>query len=132
MTLRDSYGEVEVGIGDLLEYEGAILSVICPEDFSYSVIHVRLSQGAIEHNGKRFELFADGPLSSAGFPLQPCFRFKADLVASCVRAYRLLNADVPAPAVPQTPAQKPAKTPRARTSKKRERQNEPTSDSLFD
>jgi hypothetical protein len=127
MTLRDELGEVEVGIGDLLEYKGAILSVICPEDFSYSVIHVRLKEGAVEKDGRRFELLTDGPVSPAGFPLQPCFRFKADLVASCVREYRLKT---PTPAVQET-ARTRSESRRAPATKKRAEQNHPTTESLF-
>jgi hypothetical protein len=138
MTLRDELGEVEVGIGDLFELKtgntldqlSATFSVICPNDIHSrspsSLIWVRLIGGSAEFIGKRYEVRQDGN-EALRYPVLP---FTAELVARLVREHRLMTFDIQP--VPQMPAQKLPKAPRARTSKKDSRQNQPTSDSLFD
>lgn len=125
MIVRDEQGEVEVGIGDLFQVKAAIFSVICPE-FTVSgnpPIWVRLHAGVIDiADGRQVKIEEGKPA--------PVYLFQAELVASCVREHRLMTFDIPT--VPQTPVQKPAKAPGARTSKKRERQNEPIPQTLFD
>ncbi len=124
MTLRDEHGEVEVGIGDLFKIKEATFSVICPE-FTTGInptVWVRLHAGVfLLPDGRRFEIQPDIKA--------PVFLFTGELVASCMREHRLMTFDIPE--TPQTPAEKLAKASRARTSKKRTPQDQPTTDTLF-
>jgi hypothetical protein len=129
MTLRDEYGDVEVGVGDLFELKTgptlnqscATFSVICPADiYSHSsMIWVRLISGAAEFIGKRYEVRQDGN-EALRYPVLP---FTGELVARLVREHRLMT--LPA-------AQSVAKSPRARASKKDAGKPQPKTDSLFD
>jgi hypothetical protein len=130
MTLRDEHGEVEVGIGDLFEVEGAKFSVICPElsgepdSFRNVSVWVRLLSGKLD--------LADGrcvELKSPDGRGQP-YLFEGALLAGLVRNHRLMTFNIAPPA--ETPARIDKKTPRAPTSKKPARKHEPTSESLFD
>jgi hypothetical protein len=140
MTLRDGQGEIEVGIGDLFELNtgavsastpqiSATFSVVCP-DFTVSAakppIWVRLISGAADIQGKRYEVRPDGNEELR----YPVLLFTGELVARLIREHRLMTFDIPT--VPQTPVEKPAKAPSTRTSKKRERQQEPSPQTLFD
>jgi hypothetical protein len=120
MILRDEQGEVEVGIGDLFQVKAATFSVICPEiTVPATPVWVRLHAGVIEIEGRQVKLEDGKPA--------PVYLFPAALVASCMREHRLMTFDIP-----QTPVEPLAKAPRARTSKKRESQQEPISKGLFD
>jgi hypothetical protein len=126
MTLRDQYGEVEVGIGDLFEYKGATLAVVCPElsacTADMPVICVRLKRGVIEKGGQRFEASEEKN--------NLLFDFSGDLVAGLIREHRLMTFDIPAPPV-QPPARIEKKSPRAPTRKKGAQEHGPTTGTLF-
>lgn len=122
MILRDQYGEVQVGIGDLFEYQGATLEVVCPEydmeSTAQPVICVRLKKGVIEKNGERFEVSEENNNIR--------FNFTADLVAACVRNHRLMTFDIPAPDEPVQPVPKGRRAP---ASKKEPAKQKPTNES---
>ena len=128
MILRDELGEVEVKIGELFEVEDAKFSVICPELFGGELdafrnisVWVRLLSGKIDlADGRRVEV------QSPDDQGQP-FLFSGALLAVCVRNYRRS----PVPSVVQPPAPARAESRRAPATKKREKQNHPTSESLF-
>jgi hypothetical protein len=105
--------------------------VICPE-FTTGLnpsIWVRLQGGILDlTDGRRIvfkpELHGQGHLAQV-------FLFTGEIVARCVREHREMTFDIPGPVV-QMPAKNLAKAPGARTSKKRDSQHEPGSDSLFE
>lgn len=132
MILRDEHGEVEVRIGDLFEFKGALLAVVCQHmqgdagglvrtDDDHGIIVVRLKQGVIEKNGQRFEATEENN--------NLLFYFTDELVASRVRDHRLMTFDIPEPV--QTKAKPVPDSRRAPASKKRTGQNNPTSENLF-
>ncbi len=125
MTLRDQYGEVEVGIGDLFKVKDAEFSVICPE-FTTGVnpsVWVRLLSGVVTlADGRRIEVEShDGK----GRP----FLFTGELLAGLIRAHRLMTFDIAPPVDP--PARIEKKTPRAQSSKERAQEHKPTTGDLF-
>ncbi len=84
MTLRDSsYGEIETGIGDLFDYQGCTLSVVCLDteatrEHGKPIVTVRLYKGILKREGKQFQI------EEGQNP--PLFYFTAELVADCIRA----------------------------------------------
>jgi len=130
MILRDEHGEVEVRIGDLFEVEDAKFSVICPELFGGELdafrnisVWVRLVSGKVDlADGRRVEVTSpDGQGRH--------FLLSGALLATAVRNHRLMTFDLPAPAV--QPARTRSDTRRAPATKKREKQQQPTSENLF-
>ncbi len=126
MILRDEHGEIQVRIGDLIKYEGAILAVLCPEaDCSDHLICVRLKSGVITDNdGIRFEYSENNNNIR--------FIWPAEFVASCVRAYRLDHPAETPYSFSQRPTESVAKSSGARARQKDAGKAQPKTDSLFD
>lgn len=131
MILRDAHGEIEVPFCEDFEYRSNVgtlakLTVVCPAA-EYStpmnpVLWVRLTSGAVERDGKRVGISPDGK--------RPLFTFTGELVASLVRQYRLGGLSLE-PAAVQQPARSVPKERRAKPSKERDVQDQPTTESLF-
>src|SRR5216684_3962926 len=89
MTLRDSYGEVQVPFGQLFEYRSNIITLATLEVVArnsemstgdHPVLWVRLVRGFVEKDGQRVGIAENGK--------QPLFLFTGELIADLVRCYR--------------------------------------------
>lgn len=139
MILRDSYGEVTVPFGQLFTYQEATLEVVCPDAsamdrFGQRAICVRLLNGIVIHDGRRFEMDENGK--------KPMFLFSGELVANRVRVQLAVDAGVerrlaPEPAIPadkpvaplqQRHPKNQSKNPRKRA----ESDQQPTTENMFD
>jgi hypothetical protein len=131
LTLRDQFGEVEVGIGDFFKLGDAKLGVICQNPDQ--TICCRVYEGLVSVDYEAEDYGDDGSIVNPGrvIGLQSVIDFLPEEVASGVREYRLLTFDIQPAPVEQTPAKSQPKAPSARPSKKRAEQHGPTTGSLF-
>jgi len=127
LILRDRNGreQLEAHIADDFEFNGATLSIVCPDseatrDHGEPVLCVRLQKGVVEMHGQRFENEPDQP--------KWLFAFTAELVADCLRAARPNHPPefeaLESP--PLQPERNEPKATRARKTSKRDVEDQPT------
>ncbi len=131
MILRDQLGEIEAGLGDLFSYKGCEFEIVTPDSeasqfFGFPVICVRLRKGDFAQ--------VDGEIRKieAGQPA-PLLFFDYPLVATCIRSGRPAETARPEQHPPEfealAPYQEPSKetkASRAKNSKPRPEEDQPT------
>ncbi len=132
MILRDQFGEVEAGLGDIFHYKGAELEIVTPDSiaselFGYPIVCCRLRKGQCEHDGELLRLEEGKPA--------PFAFFDHDGLATCLRQQRKSESVRPDPfplsaefdALVSAPLDKPEKaTGSGKKSKARPDQDQPT------